>query len=45
MLAPPQRESFEALRQELMGLDQVRQLGAALRGEDWQSFPENNFRS
>jgi hypothetical protein len=38
-------QSFETLRQDLMGLDQVRQLGAALRGEDWQSFPENNFRS
>ena len=38
-------ESFEALRRELMGLDQVRQLGAALRGQDWLSFPENNFRS
>jgi hypothetical protein len=37
--------SFEALRQELMGLDQVRQLGAALRGENWQAFGENNFRS
>lgn len=40
-----QRESFEALRQQLMGSDQVRQLGAALRGEDWQSFPENDFLS
>jgi hypothetical protein len=38
-------ESFEALRQQLMGLDQVRQLGAALRGENWQDFPENDFRS
>jgi len=38
-------ESFESLRQELMGPEQVRQLGAALRGEPWQEFPENNFRS
>jgi glycosyltransferase involved in cell wall biosynthesis len=43
--APTPHESFEALRQQLMGLDQVRQLGAALRGENWQDFPENNFRS
>jgi hypothetical protein len=39
------REAFELLRQELMGPEPVRQLGAALRGEDWQRFPENNFRS
>jgi hypothetical protein len=39
------RESFEALRQELMGLRQVEQLRAALCGERWQEFPENNFRS
>ena len=38
------RESFESLRQELMGPEQVRQLGAALRGELWQDFPENDFR-
>ena len=45
MKTPIPREAFESLRQELMGLDQVRQLGAALRGENWQDFPENNFRS
>lgn len=39
------RDSFELLRQGLMGPDQVRQLGAALRGEDWRGFPENDFRS
>jgi len=39
------RESFESLRQELMGPEQVRQLGAALRGELWQDFPEHDFRS
>jgi hypothetical protein len=37
--------AFETLRQELMGPEQVRQLGAALRGERWQEFPENDFRS
>ena len=37
--------SFETLRRELMGPDQVRQLGAELRGERWQEFPENDFRS
>ena len=39
------RGSFETLRQDLMGSDQVLQLGAALRGERWQEFPENNFKS
>ena len=39
------RESFELLRQELMGPEQVQKLRAALRSEDWQRFPENNFRS
>jgi hypothetical protein len=38
-------DSFEQLRQELMGSDQVRQLRAALLGENWQAFPENDFRS
>ena len=38
-------DSFERLREELMGPDQVRQLGAALRGEDWQRFPDGNFRA
>jgi hypothetical protein len=37
--------SFEALRRELMGPDQVRQLGAALRGKSWQEFPENDYKS
>lgn len=39
------RESFELLRQDLMGPEQTRQLRAALCSEDWQHFPENNFRS
>lgn len=38
------RASFEMLRQELMGPEQVRQLGAALRGEPWRDFPQNDFR-
>ena len=42
---PISRDSFEKLRRELMGLDQVRKLRAALRGEDWQGFPENDFRA
>jgi hypothetical protein len=39
------RDSFEELRQELMGPEQVRQLGAALSGAAWQSNAENDFRS
>ena len=39
------RQPFEQLRQELMGPEQVHQLGAALRGEDWGRFPYNDFRS
>jgi len=39
------RDSFELLRQELMGPGQVGQLSAALRGQDWHTFPENDFRS
>ena len=41
---PIAHESFEALRKEVMGPDQVRQLGAALRGESTEVFPENDFR-
>ncbi len=35
-------ENFERARGELMGPAQVLQLGAALRGEDWQKFPESD---
>ena len=42
--AVPQ-ENFERLRNDLMGAEQVKQLGAALRGEDWSAYPENDFRS
>jgi hypothetical protein len=38
------RESFERARGDLMGLTQVQQLGVALRGEDWQHFPESDCR-
>lgn len=38
-------DSFENLRQELMGFDQVHKLRASLRGEDWQGLPENDFRA
>ena len=40
---PPLRDNFESLRWQLMGLTQVEQLHAALRGENWQSFSEFNF--
>jgi hypothetical protein len=36
--------SYELIRETLMGSAQVQQLGAALRGEDWQHFPESDFR-
>jgi hypothetical protein len=39
------RDRFELLRNELMGFDQVKQLGAALRGEDGSRFVEYDFRS
>jgi hypothetical protein len=39
------RENFERLRNDLMGLDQVKQQGAALRGEDWSAYPEHDFRA
>jgi hypothetical protein len=35
-------ENFELARRELMGRSQVQQLRAALRGEDWQAFPESD---
>jgi hypothetical protein len=38
-------ENFERLRNDLMGLDQVKQLGAALRGEDWSAYPKHDFRA
>ncbi len=41
--APSPRDNFESLRQQLMGPSQVQQLHAALRGEDWQHFPEFDF--
>jgi hypothetical protein len=34
------RANYERARHELMGSNQVQQLGAALRGEDWEHFPE-----
>jgi len=37
------REFFERLRNELMGPEQVQQLGAALRGEDWSKYAECDF--
>ena len=37
------REAFELIRKELMGAGQVRQLGAALRGQNWRDFPEYDF--
>ena len=37
------REAFERIRKELMGDGQVRQLGAALRGQNWQDFHEYDF--
>ena len=39
------RKNFERLRNDLMGLDQVKQLGAALREEDWSAYPEYDFRA
>ncbi len=35
--------NFESLRQQLMASAQVQQLQAALRGENWQQFPEFDF--
>jgi hypothetical protein len=40
-----ERDRFERLRRELMGMEQVQQLGAALRGEDWSGFEEQDFRA
>jgi hypothetical protein len=37
--------NYELVREALMGRVQVQQLGAALRGEDWQQFPESDFLS
>jgi hypothetical protein len=46
LLGPPvRRDNFEVLRQQLMGFSQVQQLQAALRGENWQHFPEFDFPS
>jgi hypothetical protein len=42
---PVSRDRFELLRSELMGFDQVQQLGAALRGQDGSGFVEYDFRS
>lgn len=39
------REKFEQLRSDLMGIEQVKQLGAALRGEDLSAYPERDFRT
>jgi hypothetical protein len=39
---PP--ENFERARSDLMGPGQLQQLAAALRGEDWQHFPESDCR-
>lgn len=36
-------DRFEALRKELMGREQVDQLGAALRGRPWSDFKEYTF--
>jgi hypothetical protein len=38
------RANYERARHELMGSTQVQQLGAALRGEDWEHFPEFDCR-
>jgi hypothetical protein len=40
---PPSRDNFESLRRQLMCFTQVEQLHAALRGENWQRFPEFDF--
>jgi hypothetical protein len=42
---PVPLENYELARQDLMGPSQLHQLGAALRGEDWQHFPESDCRS
>jgi hypothetical protein len=39
---PVPAEHYEIARGDLMGLAQVQQLGAALRGEDWERFPESD---
>jgi len=45
LTAPLVHENLEALRRDLMGIEQVHQLGAALRGEDWSRFGEHDFRA
>jgi glycosyltransferase involved in cell wall biosynthesis len=42
---PVPRENYQLAREDLMGAPQVHQLRAALRGEDWQHFPESDCRS
>jgi hypothetical protein len=41
---PVPGENYERARSDLMGLTQVQQLAAALRGEGWQHFPESDCR-
>jgi len=41
--APLLRENLESLRRDLMGYEQIEQLGAALRGQDCRGFPEHDF--
>lgn len=43
--APVLRDDYDLLRRELMGFRQVEQLNAALRGENWEHFPEFDFRA
>lgn len=40
---PFPRENFERIRRELMGPEQLLQLGAALQGRDWRAFSEFDF--
>ncbi len=41
---PVPGDNYERARSDLIGLTQVQQLGAALRGENWQYFPESDCR-
>jgi len=38
------RQNYDRVRESLMGVAQVQQLGAALREEDWRHFQEADFR-
>ena len=44
LASPVPAQNFESARADLMGLSQIQQLDAALRGESWEQFAESNCR-